>query len=55
MASSEAAEISPIVDLHVYLETCIQEFDSYLKSQTINHKVDWQALNNFFLAELGME
>lgn len=54
MASSESAEITLLEDIHDYLESSIQEMDAYLKTQTIVYRVDWQALNNFFLAELGM-
>lgn len=53
-ASSEAAEIAPISDIHDFLETSIQEIEHYLQNQTITHKVDWIALNQFFLTELGL-
>lgn len=55
MASSEAAEMAPLADIHVYLEASIQEIDAYLKAQTIRHKVDWSALNQFFWDQLGVK
>lgn len=39
MASSEAAEIAPISEIHNFLETSIQEIENYLQNQTITHKV----------------
>ena len=54
MASPELAEIAPIVDIHTYIEESIPEIEAYLNNQTIMHKVDWQALNAFFLQEIGM-
>lgn len=54
MESSEAAEIVRIDDIHAYLEKSIQEMDAYLKIQMLHHKVDWESLNDFFLAEIGM-
>ena len=54
MVSSELAEIAPIMDIHTYIEDSIPEIETYLNNQTITHKVDWQALNTFFLQEIGM-
>lgn len=54
MTSSESEEITPLEDIHSYLETSIIEMDTYLKTQSITNKVDWKALNEFFLMELGM-
>lgn len=54
MVSSELAEIALIMDIHTYIEETIPEIETYLNNQTITHKVDWQALNTFFLQEIGM-
>ena len=54
MASSELAEIAPIMDIHTYIEETIPEIEAYLNSQAITHKVDWQKLNVFFLQEIGI-
>ena len=54
MASSELEEIAPLEDIHSYLEISIIEMDTYLKAQSITNKVDWKALHDFFLTELGM-
>lgn len=53
-ASSEAAEITPIADLHAYLVESIQEIDTYLQNQVSIPKIDWLLLNQFFLTELGI-
>ncbi|HFI0346431.1 TPA: nucleotidyltransferase domain-containing protein [Streptococcus suis] len=54
MATSESEEIAPLEDIHSYLESSIIEMDAYLKTQSITNKVDWKALNEFFLTEIGM-
>lgn len=53
--SSESTEIAPIEEIHAYLEDSIQEIETYLKALSITHEVDWTAINDFFLDELGID
>lgn len=53
-AHSEAAQIPPIPDIHTFLEQSIQEIETYLQNLETSQKPDWQALNRFFLDEIGV-